>query len=340
MKIIVLGTGQQGGIDSVIKNIEVNASENHTFKRFITHSGKGKTKDLFLSVWGVFIVLFYSLFFSNICFHLHMSYRGSFWRKYVYLKIAKAFSKKVIIHLHGSEFKKFYRSQTDSVQNKIRKLISGCDYFVVLSNSWQAYIESIFDGKKQDNVLVIPNFAVIEPIPDIKKQPMQLLFLGALIERKGIFDLLKVLKEMPDVTLNVGGGGDVDAFWKAVDEQGVREQIQFHGWVDKTRKAELMAQSQLLILPSYNEGLPVVILEAMASCLPVISTPVGGIPEVIIDDNTGFIVTPGDVDCIKQVVDKALHNADLTLISSNAKALYDAEYDVSAIIPKIEFIYN
>lgn len=339
MKIVVLGTGQQGGIDSVIKNIEVNASTRHSFTRFKTHSGEGKLKDLLLSVWGVFVVLFYSVFVSHVCFHLHMSYRGSFWRKYVYLKIAKAFSKKVIVHLHGSEFKKFYQSQPAGVQSKIRYLISSCDHFIVLSNSWQEYIESIFDGKKQDNVIVIPNFAVVAPVPALAKQPKHLLFLGALIERKGIFDLLKALKDLPGVTLNVGGGGDVDAFWQAVDANGVRSQVQFHGWVDSTKKAELMAQSQLLILPSYNEGLPVVILEAMASSLLVISTPVGGIPEVILDGKTGYMVEPGNVNNIKETIEKALQNPDLTTISASAKALYDAEYDVSAIIPKIELIY-
>ncbi|MDC0609988.1 glycosyltransferase family 4 protein [Vibrio sp.] len=339
MKVIVLGTGQQGGIDSVIKNIEANASKEHSFTRYKTHAGEGKLKDLMLSISGLFIVLFYSVFFKDVCFHLHMSYRGSFWRKYYYLKIAKFFSKKVIIHLHGSEFKKFYESQPSNVQDKIKYLITTCDYFIVLSNSWRDYIESLFLGTELKNIIVIPNFAVVSPSPQVEKRPMEILFLGALIERKGIFDLLKALKDMPGVILNIGGGGDLEAFWQAVDKNEVRSQVQFHGWVDSEKKAMLMAQSQLLILPSYNEGLPVVILEAMASCLPVISTPVGGIPEVIINEKTGFLVEPGNVEDIKLTVNKALQNYDLTQITASAKALYDSEYDVSAIIPKIELIY-
>lgn len=339
MKIVTLGTGDKGGIDSVINNIESNLKQEFSFKRYITHLGKYKIQDIVLAVNGLLIVLFYSIFVKDSVFHLHMSYRGSFWRKYIYYRIASFFNKRVIIHLHGSEFKCFYEGQKPSVQRRVVELIHGADPFVVLSESWYQYIKKIA-GKDCRNIRVIPNFAVVAPIPDRKNQTNHILFLGALIERKGIFDLLESLTTLPDVTLHVGGTGDNQRFKKMVNDLNLQRHIIYHGWVNAEQKAELFAQCQLLILPSYNEGLPVVILEAMASGLPVISTPVGGIPEVILPGETGFLVEPGNKLAISTMITRVLADPKLPVIAENARTLYYQSYDVCAVLPALREIYQ
>ncbi len=338
MKIIVLGTGDKGGIDSVINNIESNLTNEFDFKRYRTHLGKNKIQDVALALNGLIIVLYYSIFTRNTIFHFHMSYRGSFWRKYIYYRVANFFNKRVIVHLHGSEFKSFYEVQSSAVQRRIVELIHGADPFVVLSENWYQYIKKIV-GKDYSNIRIIPNFAVIAPVPNREKQANHILFLGALIERKGIFDLLESMATLPNVTLHVGGTGNNQRFEKMVNDLKLHRQIVYHGWVNAERKAELFAQCQLLILPSYNEGLPVVILEAMASSLPVISTPVGGIPEVIIPGETGYLVEPGDKDAIVKIIKSALANPKLTDIAQNARALYFRSYDASAVLPALREVY-
>ncbi|WNJ96089.1 glycosyltransferase family 4 protein [Vibrio ruber] len=339
MDIIVLGTGQNGGIDAVINNLKLNLNQQFRYRRFVSHKGGNKFFDLMLALWGLWVVFWLSLLPGERIFHLHMSYRGSFWRKRIYMKVAQFFGRKVLIHLHGSEFKKFYQASDGKVQQKIRQLIYNADAFIVLSQSWREYIESILESPQQANLVVLPNFAVVAPSPQSEGQQNHVLFLGALIERKGIFDLLQALRELPDVVLHVGGGGDVARFQQAVAEYGVEKQLVFHGWIDHEKKAQLMAETQLLVLPSYNEGLPVVILEAMAAGLAVLSTPVGGIPEVIIPGQTGYLVEPGKVEQLTDAIRQALHDDSRSAMADNARALYQQNYDVSVVMPRLEKLY-
>ena len=199
MKVIVLGTGEKGGIDSVINNIESNLNTEFDFKRYKTYLGKNKLQNFILAVYGLITVFIFSIFSIDTIFHLHMSYKGSFWRKYIYFKVANFFGKRVVVHLHGSEFQSFYESQSLKTQCRIKELILRSDNFIVLSDSWYAYINKITNDSC-DNLKVIPNFAVVPPIPKIEKLNNHILFLGALIERKGIFDLLEVLAGLPNVS--------------------------------------------------------------------------------------------------------------------------------------------
>jgi glycosyltransferase involved in cell wall biosynthesis len=340
MKIIVIGTGQLGGIDSVIKNISINASQINSFKRYQSHTGKSKLIDIISALKCLLVVLYYSIFENNIIFHLHMSYKGSFWRKYIYWKLASFFNKRVIIHLHGSEFKVFYEKQNKIVKNLISELIVNCDCFIVLSRTWKDYIESIL-SVTTDNIHVVENFAIVVQ-PDVmeKKRENEFLFLGALIERKGIFDLIRVIKDIPNIILHVAGGGDERYFWSQVDLYGVRNKIIYHGWVDKFEKANLMKRCSAMVLPSYNEGLPVVILEAMASELLVISTPVGGIPEIVIDGVSGYIVEPGDFESIRMAINNVTDNECNKIIVEKAKEIYELQFSVEVIVPKIEKLYH
>jgi len=127
---------------------------------------------------------------------------------------------------------------------------------------------------------------------------LRLLFLGILDQQKGIYDLLQVLADHKEefegrALLNVGGNGDVATFENTVKKMGLEQLVAFHGWVSGDKKKELLLNSDVFILPSYAEGLPMAILEAMAYGLAIVSTTVGAIPEVVNEDN-GFLITPGD----------------------------------------------
>ena len=74
------------------------------------------------------------------------------------------------------------------------------------------------------------------------------------------------------------------------------------GWVNEAQRAEMLAAAHVFVLPSYNEALPMAMLEAMAAALPVISTPVGGIAEFVTDGDEGYLVSPGDVDALSQAM--------------------------------------
>jgi glycosyltransferase involved in cell wall biosynthesis len=265
-----------------------------------------------------------------------MSYKGSFFRKLLFVGIAKLFKHKAIVHLHGSEFKDYYAASSPFKKKLILWLINNVDEFVVLSDSWQEFIDMIAARK----VVVINNYVDIEKY-DVVRIPGQILFLGAFIKRKGVYDLIHALKQVNrDCHLHLCGAGEDEKVQALIDELSLSDSITNHGWVNAQQKTQLLSECSAFILPSYNEGLPMVIIEAMACEIPVISTPVGGIPEVIIDGDTGYLVEPGDIDAITRKLRSVLGSSSDSKVTYKAKEYYNDHFSSKTILPKWEALYS
>ncbi|MEL7227669.1 MAG: glycosyltransferase family 4 protein, partial [Cyanobacteria bacterium J06576_12] len=96
-------------------------------------------------------------------------------------------------------------------------------------------------------------------------------------------------------------------------ELGVAERVKFLGWINPAERNQLLQRANAFVLPSYNEGLPMAMLEAMAWALPTISTPVGGIPEFLDDGETGYLVEPGDVEKLAYSMERLIGDEGLRL---------------------------
>jgi glycosyltransferase involved in cell wall biosynthesis len=318
----------QGYIDNgLFKN------KQHT--RIATHAGAGKINDICLFTSAIFKLIYLCAKGNNILLHCHMSYKGSFFRKLLFLCIAKIFKHKTIVHLHGSEFKDYYFTSSPFKKRLIIWLIKHVDEFVVLSESWQKFIYKISDRK----VMVINNYVDIEKF-DVTRKTGQILFLGAFIKRKGIYDLISALKQVNnDFHLHLCGAGEDEAVQKLIDELSLNDSITNHGWVNAEQKTQLLSECSAFILPSYNEGLPMVIIEAMACEIPIISTPVGAIPEVIIENLIDYLVESGAIEDMATKLDYVLSNDNVTVVR-NAKEYYLAHFSSKTILPKWEELYS
>ena len=229
--------------------------------------------------------------------HIHTASYRSFWRKAVFVYLSKLINKKVVLHIHGAEFKKFA-----AIHYKlIRKVLLKCDKIVVLSKSWKEWFETEFDI----NDVIIINNIIETPKTSIESkcvnEKLIVLFLGEIGKRKGIYDLLEALTKYKElygnnIQLIIGGNGEVEKVKSYILEKHLKDIVEYKGWVSGNDKVHLLNSADIFVLPSYNEGLPISILEAMGYGIPVITTPVGGIPEVIIDGENGLLVSPGDVD--------------------------------------------
>jgi len=137
--------------------------------------------------------------------------------------------------------------------------------------------------------------------------PFKLLFIGSLIPLKGLDVLLKALagvNSLPPWTLTVvGDGPEGDHLKSLAIELGINTNIRFLGGVSPDGIPQLMNDHHLLILPSYREGRPNVVLEAMAAALPVLATDIEGTREMIQHGQTGWLVPPGDVDALSGALD-------------------------------------
>jgi glycosyltransferase involved in cell wall biosynthesis len=336
MHVITLGTIQKGGIDSVIQGyVDNGLFENKQHTRIASHAGKSSLTDLYLFISAIIKLFYLCIKDRNVLLHCHMSYKGSFYRKLTFMCIAKMLNHKSIIHLHGSEFKDYYNSSSPVRKKLIIWLIKNVDEFVVLSDSWKEFIYAISERK----TLVINNYVDIEKY-DVDRIPGQILFLGAFIKRKGIYDLINALKKVnTDFHLHLCGAGENEDVQSLIDELGLNDSITNHGWVNAEQKTQLLSECSVFILPSYNEGLPMVIIEAMACEIPIISTPVGGIPEVIIENSTGYLVEPGDVNAMAEKLEYVLGNNDLSLVKK-AKEYYLAHFCSKTVLPKWAALYS
>lgn len=247
--------------------------------------------------------------------HVNAASDASFWRKRIFINVAKLFGKKILYHNHGGGFKRFYGEHPTAVNRTLAK----ADCVVALSESWREFFANALGCKRVEvvNNPVTPPVETLHPSDQFRADgPMRLLFMGAITRNKGIFDLIEVLSANREeyegkVVLHVGGNGDVDTFTNFISAHHLDKLVKFEGWVDGHKKDQLFRNSDVYILPSYFEGLPISILEAMTYGKPIIASNVGGIPEILHDGINGLLITPGDKPAIKQAIDRLLSSADV-----------------------------
>lgn len=304
------------GIDYRVVRGGVAAVENvySTFYKPFNHvatvvdSGQIRKQMTFFKAYALFWK--WMLFHKEIeIVHVHGASDASFWRKRIFINIAKMFGKKVVFHCHGAEFQRFAKQNFRVVNKTLNK----CDCIVALSCSWKRWFEETFHHK---NVVVIKNVISLPHTNKIFHNKFVLLFMGRLGTRKGIYDLVDVLVKHKaefngKMQFLFGGDGEVEQIQTIIKENGLENIAQYQGWVNGEKKEKLLNLADAYILPSYNEGLPISILEAMSYGLPTISTRVGGIPEIITDGVNGYLIIPGDKDAIYASIKKLLDNPEL-----------------------------
>ncbi|GEO09886.1 glycosyltransferase family 4 protein [Segetibacter aerophilus] len=276
--------------------------------------------------------------------HIHGAAKGSFFRKLIIFLIAKKlFKRQVIYHIHGSEFQVFF-NKGGVVKTLIKKLINNVDMVICLSRKWETFFQENFEQK---NLVVLEN--IIERPRQVEKLnssfSIKILFLGRIGVRKGIFDLLDVIKENKQaldgkLQLIVGGDGEVEKLLHFVAANDLESIVRYEGWVSGSKKTELLCESDIYILPSYNEGLPLSILEAMSYELPVISTPVGGITEIVHHMINGFIVNPGDKLSLYSALEMFINKPELIKSMGVLSHSIVSPYYADAVIPKLSSIYE
>ena len=229
--------------------------------------------------------------------HIQGAANASFSRKAVFVNIARFFGKKVIMHQHACDFVEYYDNHQDKAW--ITRTINNCDRLIVLSQWWKEYFTSI--GVAADKIVILNNI-VTPPQQPVKRNTdgkIRLLFLGEIGKRKGIYDLLTAIANEREffaqhIELRIGGNLEEEKLQAFIRDHNLSDFVTFMGWVSGDKKRECLEWAHIYILPSYNEGLPIGILEAMSYRMPIISTPVGGIPEVVKQHHNGILVQPGN----------------------------------------------
>lgn len=319
IKILVIGPSplrSKGGMASVIDEIQKdeNLNKNARIDIYESYTDGNRIHVLLYSVYAY--IRFLCTKRNYDIYHIHAASYGSTFRKGLYVDAVKHWGKKVIFHIHGSEYVKFYDSLTERKKKMVKEILHKPDTVVALSQDWKDKFDKMFG---LTNCVVLENginmdalkLAICDPGEHIKEFAV----LGRLGKRKGTYDLIEtmeiVVKTEPEIICYLAGDGEIDKVNEAVHEKNLENNIKVLGWVSGQEKIELLSKVATVILPSYNEGLPMSILEGMACGKAIISTKVGAIPEVIKEEN-GILLEPGDV--------RGLAEAILDICSSPEKA--------------------
>jgi glycosyltransferase involved in cell wall biosynthesis len=277
--------------------------------------------------------------------HIHSSKQGSFYRKLLIAFIAKAiFHRKTINHIHTGNFRRFYDNSNVIGKKLITFFLKLNDVTITVSDCWKNYFETSFHLKNVYRINNIINAPGNCRLRVAKNGTVYFLFLGMIHPDKGIFDLLQVLHDHKTVLagklkLFIGGNGQVDRLQEIIERTGLQGLVEFKGWVTGHEKDNLLQFADVFVLPSYYEGSPVAMLEAMSYGKPVISTTVGGIPEIVEPGVNGWLHSPGD--------HQALLNAMLYYIDEpeNIKKHGERSFQIvrhyypETIVPQLKSVY-
>ena len=217
--------------------------------------------------------------------HIHLASGGSTLRKIVIVRVGRLLGLDMVIHLHDPDYGAFYLRLPRWVRPAVRAMLLSAARVVVLGTAAEKAMTDLLHVPA-DRIDIVPN-GVPTPAFAVKHEDRaepRILFLGHLTRRKGVHHLIDALARPELQALSwsatlAGGGADQRTFEEQAGRAGIRHRLTIPGWVDQKRARSLLADADILVLPSYGEGMAMSVLEAMSFGLCVICTPVGAWPE-------------------------------------------------------------
>ncbi|EUJ18730.1 glycosytransferase [Listeria grandensis FSL F6-0971] len=342
MRILMFGpeSKAKGGIATVISNFKDHfKSENNEIFYLESWKEGSLIRRTLSSVIGLVMLPILISSKKLDLVHIHIAQDGSYFRKAIAVRLTKLCRKKVLLHIHGSHFDAYHRESKPLLQRHLIETLQKSDKVIVLNDEVQQYFSAY--GIKTE---IMFNAVPIPERQEGSKKEMQISCFGQLGKRKGTYDILDVAavlqEKHPDIPIYLYGDGDIKKIEELIKTRNLLN-VHLGGWVTAEQKEVAMQQTMIHILPSYQEGLPMAILETMAQGIPNISTYVGGIPDIIDNGKNGLLIEPGNT--------KQLEAALLTLITDNklrqrmgTEAYWKVEdkFSMPAYLKKWEKIYT
>lgn len=343
--ILMIGPGRdvRGGISTVVNSYyELGIVKDAEIKYIPTMEDGSHIKKLLVAVKAY--MEFCRCVKKYDIVHVHMAAQASFVRKSLFIQKAKKVGVKVIIHSHAADFDKyFFEESGDKNRQKIKETFALADKVIVLSEEWADFFgKYVCDSTK---ISIIYNGVILPETSKTDYENHNILMLGRLGERKGTYDLLKaiptVLKEVPDAMFYLGGDGDIEGCKTIAANEGIQDHVKFLGWIKGGEKENLLNKCSIFTLPSYYEGMPMSVLEAMSYGLATVSTNAGGIPQIIDDGLNGFRIEAGNVEALSRCFVSLLKDVELKKsIGQKAVEKIKNKFDVRVSYKKLLHIYQ
>lgn len=339
-RVLVVGPGERsaGGVRSVIVTLAGSRlGQRFQLVEVATHADGGKPLKFIVAARGFARAAWQMLRNRPDLVYIHTASNASFWRKSIVAGMARLARCPYIIHVHGGAFAAFYRDCRAPGRIIARRVLRGASAVVTLTPSWAREIGAI-TGRA---TVTIPNpVAVPEDPADPAGRPPRIVTLARIGAAKGSFVLVEAFAAIagayPEARLVLAGDGPQTEALRAARAAGVADRVEMPGWVGAAERDALLGGATIFALPSRIEGLPVSMLEAMAFGLPVLVTPVGGIPDVIEDGVTGRLVPADDVDALADAMRALLDDpAAAAAMGAAARAAVLGTYDLDVVADRV-----
>ena len=219
-------------------------------------------------------------------------------------------------------------------------------------SAWQKFAVDVLEFRKEKTIIInnwISNskyFEIGEQRADIQvRTNLAILFVGWVEKEKGVFELIeacKLIAKSYDFTVTiVGEGTALDDLVYRVKKYGLMDRFNFLGWIKGETLLEVYKLADIFVLPSHMEGFPNVILEAMASRLPIITTPVGNISDIVKDGHTGIFVPPKDVIKLAQSLESLFVSGPTRkLLADNGYEVARKTFEIDIAVKKMTYVFH
>lgn len=312
--VLMVGTDlrSMGGIRTVVQGyIDAGLFERIDCTYVSTHRFVSSWRKILIALTGWMRVALRLRTLAAPLVHIHLSSRASFWRKWVVCLLSRLAGRPYLLHVHGSEFADFYQECRPAARRIVSATLARAELVLALSEAWRVTLQRI---SPQARIEVLMNAVPLPPLdsrPSPREGGSSLLFFGEIARHKGVFELARAFAQVSDALpglalVYAGTGSGVEETRRLTAQLGLGGRTEFTGWLEAERKRTALAGATIFVLPSFVEGMPMALLEAMSWGLPVIATPVGGVPEIVTNEVDGLLVPPGDVDALAAAISRLM----------------------------------
>lgn len=258
-----------------------------------------------------------------------------------HLLAKRILNKKTLVFFHGWDSK--FEGIIDRYLKKIFKITFNFDKALVLARQFKDKLISW--GFVPETVNLETTLYEQQKLTD-DKDPFKIIFLSRFVRSKGCLEAIQtteiLAKEFPNVKLYMVGEGELSReLMDYVISHNLGDNIEFTGWLEGENKYHLLSQCGIMLFPtSYGEGMPICLIEGMGMGLVIVTRPVAGIPDIIVDGVNGYLVQSLDPSDFAHTVRTIFQNMDVwKTISGNNKRKAKEQFEIRNVVKRLEQLY-
>jgi glycosyltransferase involved in cell wall biosynthesis len=338
---------------SLPQKVDLSFVQTSTNKRLLAQSGKFTFSNLTSAIADCVRFTRAVMKHRPQLSHIATAFGLSFVKHSACVVVARLFGSKVLLHPHCG-FSALYSDQPRWWQWYFRQVIRLTNGVITLSGEWNQ-LSQVVPGCP---IYFLPNAIDLKVFKGIFQEqearrknstPLKVLYLGYLGRNKGTFDLIDAAKEVArkkvPVVFDLFGDdmeiGDTDLIKNIIDQAGLDRTVAVHPFANGEKKLDAFRDADVFVYPSYSEGMPMAVIEAMACGLPIIATKVGGLPDLVCDGSNGILVDVKNPDQLVSAFQLLNSESDLrTTMRRNSFQTAFAQYDMEMLVPRLVGIYK